>query len=180
MVLVTDLATGVLALLPVHGQAVVDIVVVARLDCYLPMNGHVVIDCGLLTAVDLVVLALARCPGVSGCCLTTAAGFAGTALSVTGRCLLPAVGLGGSVRVPMFVGEVAVTARGLAIPLAALVPACGHESGHFCPLTARGQWREDDEPGVSNRWVWRRWLSPSLLLSLDRLLQWLLLLWGVL
>ena len=40
----TDLATGVLALLPVHGQAVEDIVAVARLDRYLPMNGHVVID----------------------------------------------------------------------------------------------------------------------------------------
>ena len=97
----TDLATGVLALLPVCGQAVEDIVVVARLDCYLPMNGHVVIDCGLLTAVDLVVLALARCPGVSGCGLMTAAGLAVT-------------GLGGSVRVPMFVEE----ASGHAIPLA--------------------------------------------------------------
>ena len=51
----TDLATGVLALLPVRGQAVEDIVVVAHLDRYLPMNSHVVIDCGLLTAVDLVV-----------------------------------------------------------------------------------------------------------------------------
>ena len=103
-------------------------------------------------------LALARCPGVSGCGLMTA------------------VGLGGSICVPMFGGEVAVTARGHAIPLAALVPACGH----FCPLTARGQWREDYESGVSNRRVWRRWLSPRLLLSLDRLLQWLLLLWGML
>ena len=158
MALVADLATGVLALLPVHGQAVEDIVVVARLDRYLP-----VIDGGLLTVVDLVVLALARCPGVSGCSLFDA----GTALRVTGRGLLPAVGLDGSVRVPMFVGEVAVTAS-------------SHESGHFCPLTARGQWREDDEPGVSNRRVWRQWLSPRLLLSLDRLLQWLLLLWGVL
>ena len=91
----------------------------------------------------------------------TAAVFARTALSVTGRGLLPAVGLGGSVRVPMFVGEVAVTACGHAIPLAALVTACGY----FC------QWREDDEPGVSNRRVWRLWLSPRLLLSLDRLLQ---------
>ena len=49
----TDLATGVLALLPVRGQAIEDIVVVARLDRYLPVNGHVVIDCVLLTAVDL-------------------------------------------------------------------------------------------------------------------------------
>ena len=173
----TNLATGVLALLPVRGQAVEGIVVIARLDRYLPLNGHAVIDCGLLTAVDLVVIALARCPGVSGCGLMTAAG---TALSVTDRGLLPAVGLVGSVRVPMFVGEVAVTARGHAIPLDALVPACGHENGHFCPLTASGQWREDDEPGVSNRRVWRQWMSPRLLLSLDRLLQWLLLLWGVL
>ena len=68
--------------------------VVARLNHYLPVNDHVVIDCGLLTAVDLVVLALARCPGVSSCGLMTAAGLAGTALSVTGRGLLPAVGLG--------------------------------------------------------------------------------------
>ena len=105
MVLVTDLAAGVLALLPVHGQAVEDIVAIARLDRYLPMNGHVVIDCGLLTAVDLAVLALARCLGVSGCGLMTAACLAGTALSVTGCGLLPAVGLGGSVRVPMFVGR---------------------------------------------------------------------------
>ena len=62
MVLVTDLATGVLALLPVRGQVVEDIVVVARLNRYLPVNGHVVIDCGLLTTVNLAVLALARCP----------------------------------------------------------------------------------------------------------------------
>ena len=53
-------------MLPVHGQAVEDLVVVARLNRYLPVNGHVVIDCGLLTAVDLVVLALARSPGVTG------------------------------------------------------------------------------------------------------------------
>ena len=59
-----------------------------------------------------------------------------------------------------------MTARGHTIPLAA-----SHESSHFCPLTARGQWREDDEPGVSNRRVWGRWLSSRLLLSLDRLLQ---------
>ena len=168
MVLVTDLATGVLALLPVCGQAVEDFVVVARLDRYLPMSGHVV------TAVDLVVLALARCLGVSGCGLMTAAVLAGTALNVTGLGLLPAVGLGGSVRVPMFVGEVAVTARSQAIPIATLMPACDHESGHFCPLSACGQWREDNEPGVSNRRVWRRWLYRRLLLSLDRLLQWLL------
>ena len=100
----TNLATGVLALLPVRGQAVEDIVVVAHLNRYLPMTGHVVIDCGLLTAVDLVVLGLAECPGMFGCGLMTAAGLAGTALSVTGHGLLPAVGLGGSVRVPMFVG----------------------------------------------------------------------------
>ena len=59
------------SLLPVRGQAVEDLVVVVSLDRYLPVNGHVVIDCGLLTAVDLVVLALARCPGVSGQLLGT-------------------------------------------------------------------------------------------------------------
>ena len=57
--------------------------VVACLGRYLPVNGNVVIDCGLLTAVDLVVLALARCPGVTGCGILTAAGLAWTALGVT-------------------------------------------------------------------------------------------------
>ena len=70
--------------------AVKDLVVIAHLNHYLPVNSHVVIDCGLLTAVDLVVLALARCPGVSGCGILTAAGLAWTALGVTGCgfCLL--------------------------------------------------------------------------------------------
>ena len=60
---------------------------------------------------------------MTGCGLLTDAGLAGTALSVTGRGLLPAIGLGGSVRVPLFVGVVAVTASGHAIHLAALVTA---------------------------------------------------------
>ena len=38
------------------------------------------------------------------------------------------------------------------------------------PLTVRGQRREDGEPDVSSRRVWRRLLSPRLLLSLKRLL----------
>ena len=76
--------------------------VVARLDRYLPVNGHVVIVCGLLTAVDLVVLALARRPGVTGCGILTT------------------IGLSEGVRVHMFVGEVALTSRGHAIPLPAL------------------------------------------------------------
>ena len=61
-----------------------DLVVVARLDRYLPVNGHVVIDCGLLTAVDLVVLTLARYPDVTGSGFLTAAGLVWTALGVTG------------------------------------------------------------------------------------------------
>ena len=71
------------SLCPVRGPAVEDLVVIARLDRYLPVNGHVVIDCGLLTAVDLVVLALARCLGVAGCGILTAAGLAWTSLGVT-------------------------------------------------------------------------------------------------
>ena len=58
--------------------------VVAHLDHYLPVNGHVVIVCGLLTTVDLVVLALARCPGVTGWGILTAAGLAWTTLGMTG------------------------------------------------------------------------------------------------
>ena len=38
------------------------------------------------------------------------------------------------------------------------------------PLTVHGQRREDGEPDVSSRRVWRRLLSPRLLLSLKRLL----------
>ena len=64
--------------------------VVARLDFYLPLNGHVVIDCGLLSAVDLVVLALARCPGVTGCGILATASLTWPALGMTGCgfCLL--------------------------------------------------------------------------------------------
>ena len=54
-----------------------------------------------------------------------------------------------------------MTARSLAIPLTAFVSDCGHESGHFCLLNACGQWRENDEPGVSNRRVWRRDCLPG-------------------
>ena len=45
------------------------------------------------------------------------------ALDVTGRGLLTATGLSKSVRDPLLVGEVAVTARGHSIPLVALVRA---------------------------------------------------------
>ena len=77
----------------------------ARLDRYFPVNGHVVIECGLLTAVDLVVLALARCPGVTGCGILTAAGLAWDCSRRDRLWLLPAIGLGGSVCVHMFVGR---------------------------------------------------------------------------
>ena len=69
-----------------------------------------------------------------------------------------------------------MTVRGHAIPLAALVTARGHVCGLFPPLTACDQRRVDDEPDVSDRRVWIRWLSPRLLSSLKRLLQLLLLL----
>ena len=64
-----------------------------------------------------------------------------------------------------------MTVRSHAIPLAALVTACGHVCDLSPPLTARDQRREDGEPDVRCRRVWRLWLSPRLLLSLRRLLQ---------
>ena len=65
---------------------------------------------------------------------------------LTSRDLRIATGLGGSVRDPLLVGEVAVIVRGHAIPLAALVTARGHGSGRFFLLIVRGQGREADEP----------------------------------
>ena len=97
--------------------------------------------------------------------------LAETAFDVTGRGLLTTTGRADSVRVPLFAGEVAVTVRGHSIPLAALVTARGHVRGLPPPLTARDQRREDDEPDVSNRSVWRQLLSPRFLLSLGHLLQ---------
>ena len=76
-----------------------------------------------------------------------------------------------SVRDPLLAGEVVVTVRGHAVPLAALVTARGHVCDLLLPLTARDQRREDSEPDVRCRRVWRLYLSPRLLLSLRRLLQ---------
>ena len=56
---------------------------------------------------------------------------------------------------PLLVGEVAVTARGHAIPLAALVTAHGHRCGRLSPVTVCGQGIEAGEPDVSNGRVWR-------------------------
>ena len=61
-------------------------------------------------------------------------------------------------------------ARGHAILHVALVTARRLVGYHLSPLIVRGLRREDDEPDVSDRRVWRRWKSPRLLLSLKRLL----------
>ena len=55
-----------------------------------------------------------------------ATGLAATALDVTGRVLRTATDLVDSIRDPLLVGEVVMTVRGHAIPLAALVTARGH------------------------------------------------------
>ena len=49
-----------------------------------------------------------------------------------------------------------MTASGHAIPLAALVTACGHKCGHLFPLTVRGQRIQAGESDVSNGRVWRQ------------------------
>ena len=61
-------------------------------------------------------------------------------------------------------------AHGHAISLVVFVTACGLVDDPLPPLTVRCQRREDGEPDVSGRRVWRRLLSPRLLLSLKRLL----------
>ena len=63
-----------------------------------------------------------------------------------------------------------MTVRGHAIPLVVLVTARGPVDNLLPPLTVHGQRREDGEPDVSGRRVWRLLLSPRLLLSLKRLL----------
>ena len=101
---------------------------------------------------------LGHCPLASGRGLRTATGrvvFVLT-LGVTGRGLRNATGHGDSARDSLLVGEVTVTARGHAIPLAALVTACGHGCGRLPPLTTRGQRMEDGKPDMRNRRVWRR------------------------
>ena len=90
--------------------------------------------------------ALARRLGEIGRGPRTATGLGGIALGVTGCDLLIATGLGESVRDPLLVGEVAVTARGHALPLAALVIALGRLS----PLAAHGQRIEASEPLLKN------------------------------
>ena len=62
---------------------------------------------------------------MTGCGILTAAVRAWTTFGMTVGGFLPASSLSGGVRVHMFLGEVAVTAHGRAIPLLALVTACG-------------------------------------------------------
>ena len=83
-------------------------------------------------------------------------GLAENALGVTDRGLLTATVHIGSVRVPLLAGEVVVTACDQAISLVILVTARGLADNLFPPLTIRGQRREDGEPDVSGRRVWRR------------------------
>ena len=83
-------------------------------------------------------------------------GLAETALGVTGRGLLTTTDHVGSARVPLFAGEVVVTAHCQAISLIVLVTASGLVDGLLLPLTVRGQRKEDGEPNVSSRRVWRR------------------------
>ena len=163
------IAPVVLALLTARSQAVERVGGGGRLDSCPPANGRAMIGLGLRTAPDHVAFALGL--GGIGRDLPIATGLAATALDVTGRILRTATDHVDSIRDPLLVGEVVVTIRGHAIPLAALVTARSHLCGLFPPLTARDQWRVDDEPDMSDRRVWRRWQSPRLLSSLKRLLQ---------
>ena len=97
-------------------------------------------------------------------------GLAETALDMTGRGLLTATDPVDSVRVPLLAVELTVATHGHAMSLVVLVTARGLVDDLLPPLTVRSQRREDGKPDVSGRRVWRRLLSPRLLLSLKRLL----------
>ena len=144
--LVAGLDDLALALLPARGQAVESVVAGTRLGRCPPACGR-----GLLTAISRVAFALARCLGETGRGPRAATGIA---LGVTGRDLLLATGLNGSVRDPLLIGEVDVTTRGHATPLAALVT--GHGCGRLFPLAVLGQRIKAGEPDVSNGRVWRQ------------------------
>ena len=96
--------------LPAHGQTVESVVAGTHLGRCPPACGHGVTDRGLLTAIGRVTFAIVRCLGEIGRGPPTATALVGIALGVTGRDLLIATGLGRSVRDPLLVGEVAVTA----------------------------------------------------------------------
>ena len=158
-----------LVLLTASGQAVESVGGRSRFDRCPPANGRDMIGLSLRTAPDHVVFALGL--GEVGRVPRIAISLAETALNVTGRTLRTSTDHVDSIRDPPLVGEVVVTVRGHAIPLAALVTARGQLCGFFPPLTARDQRRVDDEPDVSDWRVWRRWLSPRLLSPLKRLQQ---------
>ena len=90
---------------------------------------------------------LGRCPPASGLDPRI-----DTGLGVTGRGLLTATDHVVSVRVP----PLAVTAHGHAMFLVVLVTTRGRVDDYLPPLTVRGQRREDREPDMSSRRVWRR------------------------
>ena len=114
---VTGLGDPALALLPARGQATESVVTGTHLSRCPPSCDRDVTGRSLLTAIGHVAFALARCLGEVGLGLRTATALIGIALGVTGRDLLIATGLDGSVRDPLLVGEVTVTARGHVIPL---------------------------------------------------------------
>ena len=120
-----------------------------------PANGRDVIGHDLRTAPAPVAFALD--PRIN-------TGLAETALDVTGRDLLTATNPADSVCDPLLAREVVVTVHSQAISLVVLVTARGHVDDLLPPLTAYGQRREDGEPDVSGRRVWRLLLSPRLLL----------------
>ena len=62
----------------------------------------------------------------------------------------------GSLRVPLLVGELVVTARGHVIYRIVLTAVRGHADDYLPPLIVRDQGRKDDEPDVSSRRVLRQ------------------------
>ena len=134
-----------LALLTARGQAVESVGGGTRLDCCPPASGHSVTGRGLRTSPSCVAFALALGEDRS----RSSDRYRETAFDVPGRGLLTATGRADSVRVPLLAGEVAVTVRGHAIPLVALVTTRGHRCGHPPPQERVETFAVSQAPAVS-------------------------------
>ena len=122
LALVTGLVGCALAPLPVRGLVVESVVGGSRLVLLPPVNGLGVTGLCLRTATGLADFAPVRGLNVTSRGLLTATGLVGPAFAMTGLGLRTATGLGVSVHVPM-------VTKGLAVPIADSVTACGDLTG---------------------------------------------------
>ena len=142
--LVTVAVVLALSPLPVRGQEVESVKGGRLLGRCPPASGR---DLRIAPALDACALVL----GETGLDPRIDTGLAEIAIDVTGRGLLTATDHVGSVRVPLLVGELVVTARGHTISRIVL-----DANDYLPPLIVRDQGRKGDEPDESSRRVLRR------------------------